>query len=329
MIAPRHLEGSDQLRERFQSAQPFEHVCIDGFFEPEIARSLLADFPAFAEEAAADEFGRVGRKAVNTALAKISPTYASAARYLASAPFLDAMSAITGIEKLKADPSQYGGGTHENLDGHDLDPHVDFNYDGATGRHRRLNLLVYLNPVWEDDWGGLIELHSDPWTPERNAIRAFAPIFNRAVIFATSEHSWHGFNPIRLPADAPTRSRKSLSIYLYTDQRPEHEIAPEHGTFYVPRPLPREIAPGRTLNAADMAAITDRLTRWAHWLRFHHQRELELSGHLEAAKRRGGNHGVRHHARALAREVGAVCLALWLAFTRRIRRRDRNEPVND
>lgn len=210
MIAPRHLEGSDQLRERFQSAQPFEHVCIDGFFEPEIAQGLLADFPAFAEEAAADEFGRVGRKAVNTALAKISPTYARAARYLASAPALDAMSAVTGIEELKADPSRHGGGAHENLDGHDLDPHVDLNYDGATGRHRRLNPLVYLNPVWEDDWGGLIERHCDPWTPERSAIRAFAPIFNQAVIFATSEHSWHDFNPIRLPAD-PLGALASLS----------------------------------------------------------------------------------------------------------------------
>jgi len=329
VIDPRHLDGSDQLRERFCSARPFEHVCIDGFFDREIAETLLADFPAFADEAAADEFGRVGRKAVNTALAEISPAYARLSRYLTAEPFLDAMSAITGIEKLKADPEQYGGGTHENLDGHELDPHVDFNYDRATGRHRRLNLLVYLNPVWEEAWGGLIELHSDPWTPEQNHVRAFAPIFNRAVIFATSERSWHGFSAIRLPAGAPTRSRKSLSVYLYTDERPNHEIAPEHGTFYVPRPLPAEIAPGRTLDKADMDAITDRLTRWAHWLRFHQNRELELSGHLEAAKRRGGNHGVRHHVRALIRELGAVCVALWLAFSRRVLRRDRAQGVDD
>lgn len=47
----------------------------------------------------------------------------------------------------------YGGGTHENLDGIDLDPHVDFNYDDRTGLHRRLDILVYLNREWGEAWG--------------------------------------------------------------------------------------------------------------------------------------------------------------------------------
>ena len=67
---------------------------------------------------------------------------------------------------------------------------------------------------------------------------AFAPHFNRAVLFETNEHSWHGFRRIEIPGDAPTRSRKCLSIYLYTETRPDDEIAPPHGTFYVPPPLP-------------------------------------------------------------------------------------------
>ncbi|MEO1039957.1 MAG: 2OG-Fe(II) oxygenase [Pseudomonadota bacterium] len=326
MINPRHLSDADALRSRFKAAQPFEHLCLDDFLQPDIARALLDDFPGFERRDAADEFGRIGRKAVKTDLASISPAYARAAEYLVGDEFLESMSALTGIEGLKADPLQYGGGTHENLDGHDLDPHIDFNYDSGTRRHRRINLLVYLNPVWEEGWGGCIALHSNPWDPQSDAVRAYAPIFNRAVMFATSERSWHGFEAIRLPADAPTRSRKSLSIYLYTDERPSDEIAPEHGTFYVPRPLPGHIQTGRRLTASDMDAIQDRLTRWSHWLRFHQARELELSGHLEAAKRRG-NHGVRHHARALASELAWLGEALWLAFRRHVlRHRIDEEP---
>ena len=137
----------------------------------------------------------------------------------------------------------------ENRHGQALDPHVDFNYDPATKLHRKLNLLVYLNKEWREAWGGSIELHSDPRRPDGNRITSFTPAFNRAVIFETNERSWHGFPRIILPEDKRHLSRKSLSIYLYTRTRPAHEIVPEHGTFYVQRPLPSRYHPGLELNS--------------------------------------------------------------------------------
>jgi hypothetical protein len=323
MIRDDIIAGADGWRAQFQTARPFRHACIEGFFDPDIAEQALADFPGFDSEAARNEFGEIGGKAVNTDLPRISPFYARLSEYLVSDRFTAAMSALTGIPDLKADVTQFGGGTHENLHGQSLDPHVDFNYDMATGRHRRLNLLVYLNKDWDEAWGGCIELHSNPRDPAADESVAFAPDFNRAVLFETNEHSWHGFRRIEIPGDAPTRSRKCLSIYLYTETRPDDEIAPPHGTFYVPPPLPDRIAEGRTLTADDMSEIRDRLERWSHWLEFHQKRELDLSGqvedlrrHQQIVERDGLNHGVRHHAAALLREAWSLSVAVVNAALR-------------
>jgi hypothetical protein len=113
-------------------------------------------------------------------------------------------------------------------------------------------VLVYLNKEWEDTWGGLVELHSNPRKPEVNEVKSFAPLFNRAVIFETNEHSWHGFETVCLPEDRKHLSRKSFSIYLYTKDRPAEEAVASHTTFYLSRPLPNDIQAGKTLTEEDV-----------------------------------------------------------------------------
>ncbi len=281
MIAPDVLARTDSYKEAFQSSELFPHVVIEGFFEPEKAEALLANFPSFEDRYALNEIGLVGGKAVRTDISAIHPFYAEVSNYIASRPFLDAISRITGIADLIADPSLYGGGTHENLHGQELDPHVDFNRMGGDHFHRRLNLLLYLNKGWRSEWGGSIELHSNPRDPEGNEIQSYAPTFNRAVIFETSERSWHGFEKIDLPESERERSRKCLSVYLYTKTRPAEEIAPPHATFYVPRPLPDCIREGHVLTKEDATEVKRLIVRRDGILEFHQKRELELSGVAE------------------------------------------------
>jgi len=161
MISAAALQASEAFRLQFQTAKPFRHVVIDDFLEPSACEALLRDFPAFNEKYAADEHGGVGRKAVVERAASISPFYRSFHDYINSAPFLGAMSALTGIDDLISDPTLFGGGTHENLAGQGLNVHVDFNIDERRMLHRRVNLLIYLNKEWDETWGGAIELHFD------------------------------------------------------------------------------------------------------------------------------------------------------------------------
>lgn len=270
-----------QIARAFAEAQPFRHVVIDQFLDPALIARLLADFPNFEERYARNESGLVGGKAVRMDMPTISPAYAELDQAIQSPEFLATISAITGIPDLLYDPDYVGGGTHENVHGQGLDPHVDFNILPARGWHRRLNLIVYLNHEWDASWGGCLDLHKDPWSAEHDEIQTVLPLYNRCVIFETNEISWHGFRAIDLPAEQRGLSRKSLAIYLYTRERPPQETAPSHGTIYVPAGLPASLRPGHVLSEADWLELRRRFGRLKGQLKFLYQRELEQSRDYE------------------------------------------------
>ncbi|HTU69049.1 MAG TPA: 2OG-Fe(II) oxygenase [Candidatus Baltobacteraceae bacterium] len=247
MIDPAVLATARALHERFERAAPFRHVVIDGFFIPSFARRLLEQFPPPRVE---NEQPGIGRKVFRPDLPALGEAYAAADAFFRSSAFLDWTGLVTGIDGLLYDPTNYGGGTHENFYGRDLKPHVDFNYHPVTKLHRRVNLIVYLNESWRREWGGAISLYADP-REDAGPAAEYDPAFNRCIIFETSERSWHGFDRIDLPPQERHRTRKSLSIYLYTLERPEAEIATEHTTFFVPRALADRYAAGYRLTADD------------------------------------------------------------------------------
>jgi len=284
-LSPAAVGDVDRIRETFLHARPFRHVAVDDFFDPAFAERLLEEFPSFDKRLAHAESGETGGKSVNTAIATISPAYEELYSFISSAPFLEYMSRLSGIDGLIHDPAMYGGGTHENLHGQELDPHVDFNFDQSQKLHRRLNLIVYLNKDWKPEWGGGLEIHSNPRDPAVNRIQTFGPLFNRAVLFETNEYSWHGFPKIQLPEDRRNLSRKSISVYLYTEDRPAEEIAPKHATFYVQRPLPPSLGAGHTLTEEDVLEIHRLLARRDRWIEYYQRMELDKNRHIDSLSR--------------------------------------------
>jgi len=284
-VAERVVREADRYRDEFLHADPFKHVMIDDFLETDFAERLLEQFPRFDPKLAINEMGAVGGKAVNTKIREIGTAYQRLYEVIGGKAFLDLASRLSGIPDLILDPKLFGGGTHENLHGQDLDAHVDFNYDESQQLHRRLNLIVYLNKGWKAEWGGSIEIHSNPRDPENNRVKAYEPLFNRAVMFETNEISWHGFPRIDLPPDQRHQSRKSISIYLYTKTRPGAEIAPMHGTFYVQHPLPKRVIPGYTLTQDDVAELKDLLYRRDLWIEEYHKMELQKNAEIDSRNR--------------------------------------------
>jgi Rps23 Pro-64 3,4-dihydroxylase Tpa1-like proline 4-hydroxylase len=278
VLSPRAREQAAAIGARFAAARPFPHAVVDGFFADDFAEQLLATFPPFAQGDARNEAGQLGGKAVVERIRGLGPAWARLDDQVRSRAFLDVISAMTGIPDLLYDPAYVGGGTHENRHGQDLDPHVDFNFHPFERWHRRLNLIVYLNHEWQDDWGGSLELHSDPRAKD-DQVTLVTPLFNRAVIFATSEVSWHGFSRITLPPDRRHLSRRSVALYFYTVDRPAAETGPPHSTIYVDRPLPERFRAGRVLDAADVAELELLLRRRDQ----HNQR---LYGELTAMRQR-------------------------------------------
>lgn len=284
-IDPTVVARADELAERFRTALPFRHVAIPDFLDRAFCRRLLDEFPDFQKRHALNEMGEVGGKAVRMDVRELSDGYRALDAYLQTPQFLGFVSRVTGIADLLYDPDYVGGGTHENRDGQSLDVHVDFNYHPRTRWHRRLNLIVYLNPHWETTWGGALELHSSPWDEARNEICAFPPAFNSCVIFETSETSWHGFSQIRLPEGQERLSRKSFAIYLYTRERPPEQTAPPHATIYVPEALPRHLRAGHSLDESDVQDLTRRFSRMRTQLRYLYDRERHFGAQMQALER--------------------------------------------
>ncbi len=250
----------NELAARFQQRDPFRHVVIDDFFSAEYSSALLAQFPTFESGNARNEAGELGNKSTVKKIRGIGPAYAALDDVLQTREFLDLIGRITGIPGLLYDPWYFGGGTHENRNGQDLDAHVDFNKHPIERWHRRLNLIVYLNPTWDDAWGGSLQLHSDPHARD-DRVTTITPLYNRGVIFETTEWSWHGFPRIALPGDKSGLSRKSIALYFYTIDRPAEELADTHSTIYVDQPLPQRFREGLTLNANDVEELHALLAR--------------------------------------------------------------------
>ncbi len=295
MLNPAVRQSLRQFAEEFRDAAPFRHVIIDDFLDPEVAEGMLRSFPGFDAKYALNEMGQVGGKAVREAVCDLPEPYPQLDRWIQSRDFLDAVEELTGIPDLLYDPHYFGGGTHENVDGQSLDMHIDFNYHPGDRSHRRLNLIVYLNPEWEASWGGCIEFAEDPWDPGNRNRKQVLPLSNRCVLFETTERSWHGFKRIHLPDERKGLSRRSFAIYLYTRERAAIETAPAHATVYVPDARPQHLLPGHVLTQIDLDHIDQCLGSANGQLKFLYEREKDFSAQI------AGLQHVLADARAAAR----------------------------
>ncbi|HTO08023.1 MAG TPA: 2OG-Fe(II) oxygenase [Myxococcota bacterium] len=217
------------LNAAFRSARPFPSICIDDLFDRDFALEVARSYARAG--AASRTFDGVNEKRKSQIVdpALFPPPVARLAQYCSSPEFRQVLSEITGIPDLLWDPKFVGGGMHQTAAHGWLDVHVDFNRLEGTGWYRRVNLLLYLNEEWRDEWGGKLEL----WDREvRHCVHSYAPTLNRCVIFATSDASFHGVTACTCP---PEVVRRSFALYYYTREAPAG-ASHEHTTIFRARP---------------------------------------------------------------------------------------------
>ena len=206
----------------YQQNEPFPNIHFDDFLNPDFLRAVLAEFPDL--EKAKDKIYYANPnedKYATKGETQFGPNTKRLVHYLNSEPFLRFLQQLTGIEEtLVPDPYFEGGGFHQIKPGGFLKIHVDFHKHRSMGLARRLNLLVYLNEDWKEEYGGHFEL----WKRDMSEVATkIAPLFNRIAMFNTTGDSWHG-HPEKLTCP-PDRSRKSLALYYYTNGRPADELS--------------------------------------------------------------------------------------------------------
>jgi len=204
----------------YQNAKPFPHIVIDDFLPKDTLEKVLKEIP---------ESGTLQEKHVNHTKYKTSygPPYENLmgkdTRHLIgefnSSIFLNFIECLTNIEGLIPDPHLSGGGIHQIRRGGFLKIHADFNWNKNLMLDRRINVILFLNKDWEESYGGHLELWNMTMT---QAEKKILPIFNRLIIFNSSDYSHHGHpDPLNCPEN---RLRNSLAFYYYSSGRPKSEI---------------------------------------------------------------------------------------------------------
>ncbi|MBE3012335.1 2OG-Fe(II) oxygenase [Microbispora sp. NEAU-D428] len=222
---------ADRLRADFLDAKPFRHVVIDDFLPPSVLEPVLSEFPE-PRDASWQRFDDA--REIKLALAdteKMGPATRALLAEFNGGVFVEFLERLTGIKHLVSDPHLEGGGLHQIRPGGFLKVHADFNKSRRLNLDRRLNGLLYLNKDWEESYGGHLQLWSKDMTVCEHKI---LPVFNRFVLFATTDDANHGHpDPLTCPED---RARRSMALYYYTNGRPEEEVTEDHTTLFKERP---------------------------------------------------------------------------------------------
>ena len=211
----------------YGAKKPFPHIVIDDFWlnteelkkaYDEIYTVPIQDF--FYNDQHEHQLYKRGLGKLDA----MPPTLKKIIETLNSQDTLDYLSRLTGIYGLKSDPTLWGGGVHVTSRGGKLGIHSDYNLHYETQYHRRLNLLLYLNPVWEENWGGSLELWDEQMVQMQEKI---VPKFNRMAMFNTTSESYHGHpDPLTCPDEF---ERASIALYYFTEDRPDYEKRDAHG----------------------------------------------------------------------------------------------------
>lgn len=207
------IEHTKDLNYIYNIATPFEHIIIENFFNENILKELINKYP-IVDDKWYKYWNPIEKK---YALNKFEdlPEYLKIYNELQSDEFVKKMSEITGITNLENDPHLHGAGIHFYPSGGKLDMHLDYSIHPISGKERRVNLIIYLNEDWKEEYNGDVQLWNKDFT---GPIKRHYPKYNSAIIFRTNDISYHGLPEIiKCP---PEMGRKSLAIYYVSDPQP-------------------------------------------------------------------------------------------------------------
>ena len=220
-------ERAEELAPRFRQASPYPFLVVDDLLPAEAVEVLVRDFPPPGAEIwhrcrTADQHNKLALSHESL----IPGSIRSLIHELNSGYFLELLEQITGINNLVADTKLVGGGLHQIERGGKLNVHVDYSHHPNNRLNRRLNLILYLNENWREEYGG----HFEIWDRKvRRCEHRIAPLVNRCVLFATSSYSFHGHpEPLACPEGM---TRKSVALYLLLE-RPAGGAGPRGGAQY-------------------------------------------------------------------------------------------------
>lgn len=197
-----------ELTNRFNNIEPFEHIILPNFLKQEIADKISEQFPNNL-----DDYYKYNNpleiKYAYDNIENMSKDLQNVFYALCSDKIIEVLKKITKKENIEYDPTCHGGGLHMHPNNGRLHMHLDYEkHPLLENRQRYLNIILYLSKDFSREWGGETEL----WNSDMSKCIVKSPVqFNTALIFKTTEKSWHGMpEPIKCPEGI---YRKTLAYY--------------------------------------------------------------------------------------------------------------------
>ena len=181
-----------ELSQEFLAPDRIHSFVLDDLLPAEVTEQIGAAFPPLDRLVHHSTLRE--KKRIGVELGSYDPLCAEALYAFQDLRVVEAIAAITGIETLEPDPELYAGGLSSMGDGDFLNPHLDNSHDRSRNRYRALNLLYYVSPGWQMDYGGNFELWDQGTQGEP---RVVVSAFNRLVVMITDRTSWHSVQPVK------------------------------------------------------------------------------------------------------------------------------------
>lgn len=212
--------------------KPFDHWVIDDFLPTETAKQLSSEFMDYHYPKWYCYNNPLENKKTCNDWWEFPPKTYEFFMYLASSDCIQKIKALTGIEVLYPDIGLHGAGWHIHGTGGKLNVHLDYSIHPKLNLQRKLNLILYLTEGWDKSWGGGLELwsHNSEKNKPDKCEKVIDNVFNRAILFDTTQTSWHGFpEPLTCPEGV---YRKSIAFYYLTN--PPENVDKRKRALYAP-----------------------------------------------------------------------------------------------
>lgn len=195
---------------------PYKHCIISNFLKDDIYEKILNKFPEKPDEHFHEYNNPLEVKYALDDFNHIHPEINNLFYSLSHTNIQKKFETIFNIENLEYDPLMNGAGLHIHPRYGKLNIHLDYEKHPLLDKQRRLNVIYYINDVWKNEWGGDTQL----WDSDmKNCVVKSYPKKNTAIIFETSDLSWHGVpDKIMCPENV---CRKTLAYYYISPIDPE------------------------------------------------------------------------------------------------------------
>jgi hypothetical protein len=206
----------------FTSSEPFPHLHVENFLPEDVARALAAEFPKPGaipwRLAGPGDVSHTNDPNVEKISSSDEEAFPPLIRHVMhefnSGTFVNFLAKLTPYKMLSPDPAFHGCGMHSTGRGGRLMVHADASRHPNPKLQQLLNVIYYVTPDWQEDWGGQFEL----WSKDHShCVKRVTPKFNSMLIFFTGSNSYHGHpRPVSAPSGV---RRNSLAAYFYTTDR--------------------------------------------------------------------------------------------------------------